>query len=262
MLRRLGYDLTVQKQNKQPRIALFLGHLGLGDQIWLSGAVRYLARMYDYLHVVCKLSNRDTLTTLYSDLPAVQLVTVKHGYNIFPTIVSKGYCFPIQPGKYAQIYECGFYKKPTSLVNMEDLPGEFYDDLGLNRSIRTTHFSLPPLPNSRQLYEPLIGMKYIFVQTRSSEDITPIVSWDINRILTIDPNINQYSPDHSWYELAERFVGKPFLDYCDTIKHASELHLVNSSFYTLASQISPLDAKVKLCYDRHSVKVIPHYNFT
>ena len=262
MLRRLGYDLAIQKQNKQPRIALFLGHLGLGDQIWLSGAVRYLAQMYDYLDVVCKKSNLNTLTTLYSDLPSVRLVTVVHGYSISPTKAHRGYCFPIPPGKYSVVYECGFYKKPTSQVNMDDLPGEFYDDIGLSRSVRTTHFLLPPLPSSRHIYEYLRDTKYIFVQTRSSEDVTSIVSWDINTILTIDPNINQYSPDHKWYELAQHFVNKPFLDYCDTIKHASELHLVNSSFYTLASQISLLDAKVKLCYDRHSGKVMSHYNFT
>jgi len=249
-------------RNTTPRIALFLGHLGLGDQIWLSGAVRYLARMYDYLDVVCKTTNVNTLSVLYADVPAVRLVTVENGYSVFPTSTSRGTCFPIPPGKYTSVYQCGFYKKPTSHVNMDDLPGEFYDDLGLPRSIRTTHFSLPSLPGSRILYSHLSNAEYVFVQTKSSEATTSIVSWDMDKILTLDPNINQYSQGHIWYELAQKFVNKPFLDYCDTIKHARQLHLVNSSFYTLATQIPPLDATVKVCYDRETGKAIPRYDFS
>ena len=261
MIKNFGYNLAIKKRSGSPKIALFLGHLGLGDQIWLSGAVRYIAPFYDYVHLVCKVTNLKTLEMLYSDLSSIKFITVYDGYSILPTPTSKGYCFPIPDGKYVAVYECGFYKRSTSEFNMHDLPGAFYDDLSIPRSVRSTHFVVPNISESVTLYNQIKERPYIFVQTRSSEQTTDIVSWDIHSILTIDPNINQYAPDHPWYEIARMFVNKPFLHYMDTIKHATELHMVNSSFYTLASQLSPLDATVKKCYDRDTKEVMPQYDY-
>jgi hypothetical protein len=129
-------------------------------------------------------------------------------------------------------------------MNMDDLPGIFYDQLGISRSVRYSHFSLPKLSESTELFETIKSQPYIFVHTISSYTVRSIIAWDINVILTIDPNVNLYSSDHLFYTLAEKFVNQPFLHYVDTIKHATELHLVNSSFYVLASQIAPLDARV------------------
>ena len=262
MVKNFGYELNFKRLNKTPTTALFLGHLGLGDQIWLSGAVRYIAKMHDYLEVACRERNLKTLFILYSDTPNIKLLNVGTGkYSVDPTETQKG-SLPISLDKYNHIYECGFYKKPTSEFNMYDIPGAFYDDLGLDRSIRHTYFSIPFIVQSTTLYETIKSQPFIFVQTQSSEDVTSIISWDINDILTIDPNINQYSSDHSFHILAEKFINQPFLYYSETIKHATELHLVNSSFYTLASQIQPLDAKVKLCYDRETGKVLTNYDFS
>jgi hypothetical protein len=259
-----GYDLTKGKFIQPPKIALFLGHLGLGDQIWLSGAVRYIAKNYDYLEVICKTRNLSILRMLYSDTPTIKIIDMGLGtysYSVYPTETQKGE-LQISLDKYVHVYECGYYKHTALDFNENDIPGAFYDDLGIHRSVRYTHFSIPPIPQSKSLYESIKTQPYIFVQTASSEDVTSIISWDINDVLTIDPNINQYSPNHRWYALADTFVNKSFLYYVDTIKHATELHLVNSSFYTLASQISPLDAKVKLCYDRKTGSIISNYDFT
>ena len=261
MIKNFGYELKMKKLTDNPKTVIFLGHLGLGDQIWLSGAVRYIAKMHDYLEVACKSNNLKTLRLLYSDTPNIRLLDVGNGnYNVVPTKTQKG-SIAIPLDKYAHVYKCGYYKNPTSEFNMYDIPGAFYDDLGIHRSVRYTHFSLPFVPQSSNLYE-TIKRQYIFVQTKSSEHVNSIISWNINDILTIDPNINQYSSDHPLYTLAEKFVNKPFLHYIDTIKHASELHLVNSSFYTLASQITPLDAKVKVCYNRETGKVMSNYDFS
>jgi hypothetical protein len=113
-----------------------------------------------------------------------------------------------------------------------------------------------------RLYERVKSQPYIFVHTISSSNITPIISWDINTIFTIDPNVSHYPLGHPWRQLSDMFVDKPFFHYCDLIRHAEELHLTNSSFYALASQISPLDAKVKLCYEREHGTIIQRYDFS
>lgn len=234
--------------------ALVVGPGGLGDQIWMSGAVRYIAQQHEETHLLCSYKTLATLQTLYRDVPSVKLFVVTQEASVLREWVRS---------RYRIIYACAFtkdlYVRP---VDMNALPEIFYDQMEIPRSVRHSHFVLPVVPESMMLYELVRSQPYIFVHTMSSTNVTPIVSWDINTILTIDPNVSHYPLDHPWRELSEAFVNKAFFHYCDLIKHAEELHLTNSSFYVLASQISPLDAKVKLCYEREHCTVIQRYTFT
>jgi len=265
MLRTLGHDLRIKKLEDDSRNALFLGHLGLGDQIWLVGAVQYLSINYDKFYIPCLPHNLKTLSELYIDNLKIKVFTLpmfydRYYYTVFPTATVRGECMIIPNGFYKTVFRCGLFALPRNDVN--DIPNCFYRDLNIDPSIRHTYFYLPKSSRSILLYSFLNDMSYIFVQTKSSDTTTPIITWNINQILTIDPNVNQYSSDHPWHTLAEKFVNQPFLHYSDTIKHAIELHLVNSSFYTLASQLRPLDASVKICYDRETGNVIQHYDFS
>jgi len=233
--------------------AIVMGPGGLGDQIWMSGAVRYIAKQYAETHLLCSLPTLGTLTTLYSDTPSIKLVVVTTSVDSLREFVR---------ARYKNIYACAFTKDLYARdVDMNDLPGVFYDQLEIPRSVRHSHFVMPSLPESKTMYDLVKSQLYIFVHTMSSTNVTNIVSWDINSILTIDPNVNHYASDHPWYQLTQNFVNKPYFYYYDLIKHASELHLTNSSFYVLASQISPLDAKVKLCYEREHGTVMPQYDY-
>lgn len=246
------------------RIALFLGHTGLGDHIGLIGAVRYLSLQYDEFHIPCLPENLNTLNYFYLDNPNIKLFvpsSFKKGYRytVVPSDTVQGEYMDIPDGVYTDIFRSGFFKIPHN--SMDDLPSCFYRDLGVDPSIRHSYFHLPKSSDSIWLHSLLKTMPYIFVQTKSSEKTTSIISWDINKILTIDPNINQYDPDHKWYDLANKFVNQPFLHYVDTIKHASEIHTVDSSFYCLSCYLKT-DAKVKLCYDRDSGEVNKRYDFS
>lgn len=246
------------KLNRKHSNALIVGPGGLGDHIWMSGAVRYIASQYKETYLFCNTVVLSTLQTLYQDTPSIKFIII---FTKLDDEEKKQIT-----GKYSKsnTYTCYYTKDLLNryFVDMNDLPGVFYDQLEIPRHIRHSHFSLPNLSESTELFENVKSQPYIFVHTTSSDTVTSIITWNISEILTIDPNVNQYSPDHPWYEVAQKFVNQPFLHYVDTIKHAKELHLVNSSFYTLASQIHPLDASVKICYDRYSKEVITRYDFT
>ena len=234
--------------------AIVIGPGGLGDQIWMSGAVRYIANQYSETHLVCTPSTHSTLVTLYRDTPSIKLHINMTSVDVLRKFVA---------AKYRNVYACAFTKDLyIRTVDINDLPGVFYDHMEIPRSVRHSHFSMPILPESALMYDLVKSQPYIFVHTMSSTVVTQIVSWDIHSILTIDPNVSHYPSDHPWCELSEKFVNKPFRHYYETIKHASELHLTNSSFYVFASQIAPLDAKVKLSYDRYSGEVMPQYDFS
>jgi hypothetical protein len=263
-MNKLFKNQILEKNSHPKRIALFLAHAGLGDHIGMIGAVRYLSRDYDEFYVICKPSNLYTLTQFYSDNPKIRLIippvfTTRYVYIVYPTDTVQGEVMQIPHGVYTTVFRSGFFTLPYN--SMDDLPSCFYKDLGLDPSIRHSYFHIPDSNDSLELYSLIKDIPYIFVQTKSSYTITPIITWDINKTLTIDPNINQYTSNHPWFTLAEIFVNKPFFHYIETIKHASEIHTVDSSFYCLACYIKT-DATVKLCYNRSTGKVNTHYDFT
>jgi len=247
--------LSITRKNSN---ALVVGPGGLGDHIWISGGVRYIAKQYKETHLFVSEECLNTVKVLYKDEPSIKLILVRRIDHELSDSIVKRY------SKY-NIYTCIHTKDLLHYFhfNMNDIiPDVFYDKMEIPRNTRYSHFVCPILPESLALFETVKNQSYIFVQTKSSTITTNIVTWDINQILTIDPNINLYTSDHSWYTLAETFVNQPFFYYIDLIKHAKELHLVNSSFYTLASQIHPLDATVKFCYDRNDGSIMKNYDFS
>ncbi len=157
--------------------------------------------------------------------------------------------------QYSNVYRLGYYADKTVT---EPSPECWYQQIGLSPSIRLSHFFVPENLESKELYES-IKIPYIFVHQKSSTtDRIHVIKWDINETLTLDPDVNLYQPDHNWYELAETFVNKPFNHYYDTLRHAKELHLVDSSFYCMAINFK-LNAEVKYCYDRNTSLVNDRY---
>jgi hypothetical protein len=224
--------------------AIFIGHQGLGDHINYIGAVRYLSLIYDEFVVPCvHLRYLDTIKSFYADNPTIKVIKMSQDYN-YNRIQELDAEMNLK--QYSTVYRLGLYHSETQIYG--DLPDNWYRQLEISPSIRTSHFYVSDNIYSKQLYE-AIKNPYIFVHQQSSTHTTNVVKWDINEILTLDPNTNLYSSDHVWYELAQTFVNKPFYYYYDTMRHAKELHMVNSSFFCMAILLE-LDADVKCCYAR------------
>lgn len=243
------------------RRALIISHLGIGDHIGLIGAVRYIAMQHDETTVVCKRTNAPNLQSFFADNPTIKLWAVDGSYltNHQPSDTTQGEVVVYNPEDWTNVYRSGFYKLPRA--DLDDLPKNFYNDMGLDPAIRHTHFHVPTTENATALYEKIRSQPYIFVQQQSSNHFTSLVKWDIHETLTIDPNMNLYPSDHKWHHLAQLFVNQPLLDYVETIKHAKEIHTVDSSFYCISCYL-PLDAQVKRCYARETGAFIPKYDFS
>jgi hypothetical protein len=249
----------IREQKGYPvRRALVIGHLGIGDHIGLIGAVRYIAMQHDETVVVCRRQYSGSIASFFADNPTIKFWPVDTDYIIRPTSTSAGEVVPVDSNKFTNVYRSGFYVHPHHVHN--DLPKCFYYDMGLDPEIRHTFFHVPTTQEARDLYAQIADQPYIFVQQRSSSHITPLVTWDTNEILTIDPNINLYPEGHRWHSLAESFVNRDFLSYTLTIQNAKEIHTVDSSFYCIACYL-PLKSEVKRCYARETGAFIPTYTF-
>jgi hypothetical protein len=248
--------------------ALFLCNIGLGDHIDMIGAVRYLSQFHTQIHVPCYKHNIKTLSEFYSDNPKIVLLVIdqewysKNWINTSKLEDNKQYeLIDYSQSDYSVVYRAGCFKvKRNDMWPDYEIPKCYYKDLGLDLSIEHSYFHIPENLQSKQLYELVKDIPYIFIQQKSSDHLTPLVTWDINETFTIDPNINFYPKEHRWYELASHFVNKPFPHYTDTIIHASQVHVVNSSFRCLAAHL-PLEATVKKCYNRETGEHIPEWTF-
>lgn len=248
-----------EQKGYPPRSAIVIGHMGLGDHIGLNGAVRYIAMQHDETVVVCHRRNAKNVAAMFADNPTIKLMEVDLGYIVQPSSTCAGESVIVDDLHFTSVYRSGYYTFPLQ-HNFEDLPSCFYRDMGFDPEIRHTYFHVPTTSNAEALYQRIKDQPYIFVQQKSSSHTTQLVTWDIDSILTIDPNLNVYPEGHEWYELAQAFVDQDFLDYTLVIQHAKEIHTVDSAFYCLASYL-PLDAEVKRCYTRETGTFIPSYIF-
>lgn len=188
------------------RRAFVYGHLGLGDMFWMNGAVRYLATAYDEVAVVCKEHNKANVIAMYLDDPTIYPFVIKDDYVLYPFDIKR----KIIEEQGVTVYACGQHIQAA----IYEFPHSFYDDFGLDRSIRTRYFHVPESPEAIQLYLTIsaVSAKYIVVHQQSSSKTLPI--WDaVSKknpdIPILDVNTNHYPEGHPFYTIAQLVVGKP-----------------------------------------------------
>lgn len=253
-IKNLINNLTASQLREQKgypkRRALVVHHLGLGDHVCMIGAVRYIALQHDETTLVCYDRNANNVRSFYTDDPSIKL----HVTGITGAI-------ECNVSDYTNVYLSGEHAK---IWDNSGFPDCFYDHMNMDRSIRYSYFNIPVSKSASDLYLTVKDLPYIFIQTAflgsGGGALTSFITWDVNTTLTIDPNTNVYPEGHQWHELAQSFVNLPFIDYTEIIKHASEIHVVNSSFYCLAAQLE-LDAFVKKCYPRETGEYDPKWGF-
>jgi hypothetical protein len=257
IINRLSISSIREVKGYPKRTALFLSHMGLGDHIGMVGAVNYLSLRYDEIHVACIPHYEETLRSIYANNPLVKILPLNLSksigyYSSNPWNWADEVNSVVPATSYTHVYRSGFLKQNSFIGSF---PIGFYWDLALDPNIRDTYFHISEPKESIELYSQIKDKEYIFIHEKSSNNSVNLVLWDISTILTIDPNANHYDVTHPWHEVAQKFVNQPFLHYIDTIKYAKELHVVNSSFYCLASRVCSSTTKVKIRYDRETGKL-------
>lgn len=213
----------------------FLTHLGIGDLFYSIGAIRFLAKHFNEVRVVFQSIHKDIYDSLYHDLPNVKPIFTNHWGGNF--IESQG-CTLFLGG--------GYSHKPIS--GYPDYPYEFYDQMGLKRSILKDYFYIPRLPEYKELWAQMPS-RYIFIHEQSTVGTLDIFSKLNTDLLVLDPNKNHYAENHTYYALAQLAVNKPSPVYhMYLIENAEELHLVESCYIALAHQLDISNVKVKKGY--------------
>lgn len=217
-------------------LALVCHHLGMGDVVAASGAVRYFASKYSKVYAFSKLKYFHNTTDLYQDLGNVYVLPVAdsepHEQQHIQHYIS-------HLGKNADIYTAGIYNPRAN--KWENLPDNFARDLGLDMDTLKKYFAVPqqcwttaPCPKEK---------KWVFFHSVAShtDASQEMLGNYTGNLLLVNPSKNMYEPTHPFWQQAQEFVGLPFWSYVTTIKHAQEIHVIDSSFSNLCAFIAQPD---------------------
>ena len=255
---------------------LFLGHLGLGDQILLAPAIHHLAttRGYNKLYVVVKAPYMSTIRHLLGD-PGVAAAAA----SVAATERSAIEFLPIRATtstteEIAEILavmktiasSCQSVKMHLSghfnmqLRDASDFPICFYKQLEIDWAAAATHFVVPCTSKSTLLAGLLTYIPYIFIHDISSTGpagaaLEVAINSRRDKYFLVNPEKNMYPIGHVFYELAEQFLrekkGLTLIDYKATIEGAAELHMITSCYFCFAAGLLGVGAAVKVAYSRN-----------
>ena len=251
-------DSSIKEQKDyEYKKAVVLGHLGMGDQFYIVGIVRYLSTIYDEVTVVCKDNTKNNIKQMYSDDKSIRIYSVvndkdispAYGFNIsdFNKIFDNHTKYLLGFHQHGIHTDC--YGQGKIIYN---LPFSFYDDVQINHQVFWDYFHVNKPDNSIIMYNSIKNINYIFMHNTSS--IGEVFSLDFivdkfninkDKTLIINPCICLYQPGDNYYELAKTFIKLPILEYIDTIENAKTIVMSDSSFLCLAQH---LEIKTEQCY--------------
>lgn len=232
--------------------AIILTHLGMGDMISISPAVRYFASKYENVYIISKLRYFENCMKMYEDVDNINIFKLSYSAD------DSEYQERIEVNQFLDNFEeeyklltCGIYHKDHTPFN--NLPDNFYMDLGLDLNVYENYFSLSENIYQNQKFKNIIEhYKYAFVCGKTSlvDHTKKIISKIDPDILLLSPSKNLYTSEHEYYALAESAVGLPIFDYVPLIQNADEIHVIASSFSILSKFVAP--HKVKKCLHNYT----------
>lgn len=219
-------------------------HQGLGDIITGIGIVRYLSTCYDKVKVVCKEHNLKNAKMFYQDDNSITFHVIKKDGDISPKRGANINNFKNVTKDHA-IYMTGNHNLSKNSYNEKKIPFSFYEQINLDPHLFWDYFHVPTIKESIDLYNQIKDKKYIFIHNNASNGEVFSVKYiedhlKINKdeFLLVNPNKNCYSKDNSFYELAQKIIGHPLLNYTEIIKQAEYNIMTDSSFMCLAFNLN------------------------
>ena len=249
---------------------ILLSHNGLGDNILMFGAIRFLLNYYEKIYFIVKSHNKKNVEMMISDENIViKEITDYHNYEV--EIQScRNLINSLNSTNDKDLLICGAHKNYfksiiTNKKLLEYVPNnkhynvkfshleDFYNDIHLDISIFYEYFHINSTVNSTFYYNKINKFKIVFCHTKASDkeifiDVTNFVNDD--NYIVICSNKNMYSIDNSKYNLANEFVNLLLTDYIDIILNSSKIFVIDSSF---ACIIYPLHGINKLKADEVNI---------
>jgi hypothetical protein len=244
--------IELASNNKSKNI-VFCSHMGLGDVLLNAGIINLLLNFYETVHYFCKREYVCNVSTMFANKP-VNLVPVDkfenqsiisnmkmYNFNTTDCILA-GIMKNIHPSLKSVIQNEHFneYKRRFGTnANKKTLyqhVGYIHSDVGVNWDVCLKYYDVH-IPSESMLYYQKIQQYTIMfmheiASTASTVDFSKIIDRYMNlpNYIIICANRNVYPLEHPMHALAQPFVNMPFMFYYDTVRNATDIHVVDSCF--------------------------------
>jgi len=241
-----------------------VSHNGLGDNLYMIGALHFLQNFYEKIFFLCKDNYYDNVCLFFSDTTKITPIMFdsKNEYNSINEMIINKY-----NDNNTDIFICGVHKGylQSKITNAEFLNFQpidknytvdydtlttqnynfiegFYKDIRLNLTYCFEYFYLPRTQESIDLYDSISKYYIIFIQRTCSNsnqlNIDKIIEKykdDDNTIIVCsDENIynfeNKTENQLEKYNLCKPFVYNKLVNYDLTIRNSDEIHIIDSCF--------------------------------
>jgi len=206
---------------------IFYSHLGLGDQIILSGAVNFLSKKYNKIYVVSFSKFQNSMDLLYSNNDKVNILYLPVEFDNLTQDNSKieDFVVSFSTQQNLKILKVGYEYQIKRMRFYES----FYKQIGLNYKISYDYFSLA---NNQQQVNKL------------TDYLKDLYSIDGNFKLIHNEhssgklNLKGINDENNIYITRESDPFNNIFFYEGLIEEASEIHCINSSFAHLVDRLS------------------------
>ena len=237
-----------------------VSHNGLGDNLFMVGAVNFIKQFYKNVYFLCKNKYYENVRLFFDDksniicLPFNEddeianikeiLNNDKYTNNNIDILVCGGHKDYLN-SKITNIdflnhpiidknYTIDYY--PLTSNGSYSFIKNFYTDINLNLTYFYEYFYLAENDISKQLFNDVSNYYLVFMQTTCSMgqtlNISNLTNKYINddKVLLICSDKNLYNKDDPKYYIAQNFVFNSLVNYVDTIKNSDEIYLIDSCF--------------------------------
>jgi len=238
--------------------AYLVCHNGLGDNLYMNGAINYIKQFYENIYFICKNKYYNNVQSFFHETSNVICLPIDENneyYGIMNILTDK------YKNEKNDILVCGGHKDffATRISNKAFLNHklidknytidfssitsknysfieEFYKDINLNLTYFYEYFDLPSTEESKSLFDSVSNYYLVFIQYKSSDgrnlNISNLINKYINdeKVLLICNDLNVYDKNSNQYFFAEKFVYNKIVNYVDTIKNCDEIYIIDSCF--------------------------------
>jgi hypothetical protein len=202
----------------KPKELIVHHHLGLGDHLICNGLVNYLldALELERLYLISVKTNAPSVRFLYSDEPRITILDFD-----WPKISQQEFA-------YWASNQLGVPMLTIAAQSAENFDVHFYRSLGVPFDVRWSHFRLPAVMTSAHDFyrQHIRHERYCLVAAKSSVS---------EHNLQIDTALPIYFVEP---------LTDSMLDWVEVIKHASEIHCIDSGFIHLVNSFDLTGAKL------------------
>ena len=245
---------------------VFCSHMGLGDVVLNVGIINLLLNFYETVHYFCKREYVCNISTMFANKPAVRLVPVdefenqiiisnmaRFNFNTTDCILA-GMMKQIHPALKTRIKNEQFneyvQRFGTTAVQKTLYAhiGYIHSDAGVKWDVCLKYYDVHVPEESRMHYQTIQQYTIVFMHeiasTASTFDFSKIIDRYVHlpNCVIICANRNVYPAAHPMHAVAQPFVNLPFMFYYDTIRNATDIHVVDSCFSCIPFILKSMNA--------------------